>query len=71
MLIIWHTQLDQEQEYQLTRLDLAVHYWPRSRVMRDLELEQTTDWWISFSHCRFGMIWVLRYPRYSQIVYGD
>jgi hypothetical protein len=69
MLIIWHTELVIPLRSELTATDPRVSFWPKGSVIRPED--PVLDWWISFSRAQYGVIWVLRHPDYSEIIYAD
>lgn len=72
MLIIWHSELWVPMQEYLISLDTHASYWPRSYVHTKIyDAAIPLDWWISFSHPKFGIVWMLKYPEYSEIVYKD
>lgn len=69
MLIIWGTKLIIPVQAQLTQLDPWVNFWPRSwSPVEQANAAIPSDWWISFSHPRYGTIWLLKYPEYCRVV---
>jgi len=68
MLLVWHYQLiDQYLEF-LRSIDRRAVYWPRSSIDH---LDYTYEWWISFSSSQSGLVWVMRFPQYSEIIYRE
>lgn len=71
MLIIWNTQLLPVEQQLLVRYDQRVVFWPAS-WMKQMGYNEAIpiEWWISFSMSSAGMLWCMRYPEYSRIVYS-
>ncbi len=61
-----------KEQQQLVVVDPRVAFWPAS-WMKDLGYSQAVpvEWWISFSCTKAGLVWCLRYPEYSRVVYVD
>lgn len=72
MLIIWnHVLLPQDQE-ELYQLDSHVNFWPRSWTHMEIELNiDPKSWWISFSQKGSGLIWIIRRPEHSLVIYKN
>jgi hypothetical protein len=72
MLIVWLTILPPEDQQQITYIDPRAKYWPRNWA-EGLGYNEAIpiDWWISFSQGKYGLIWIMRYPQWSRIVYQD
>jgi hypothetical protein len=72
MLLVWDTLLVPRQQAQLRDIDPRVVFWPRSwqySLVADYAVPR--EWWISFSHSRLGLVWILYYPDHSRVVYRD
>ena len=72
MLLVWSSLLVPQQQAQLRTIDPLVSFWPRGwhySVLADYPVPG--EWWISFSHPQFGLLWILHYPDHSRIIYSD
>lgn len=70
MLVMWQTLLSSVHECELVVLDRRVCYWPCS-WMEGYSDRIAIEWWISFSSSAAGIMWNLKYPEYSRVVYFD
>lgn len=72
MLLVWTTLLVPAQQVQLRDIDPRVHFWPRSwEYSLAINHGVPGEWWISFSHSQYGVVWLLYYPEHSRVVYPD
>lgn len=72
MLLVWTSLLVPQQQAQLRTLDPLVSFWPREwRYSALADYPVPGQWWISFSHTRYGLIWIMYYPDHSRVVYQD
>ena len=72
MLLVWTSLLVPQQQAQLRILDPSVNFWPRSwQYSLVADYAVPGEWWISFSHTRYGLVWILHYPDHSRVVYRD
>lgn len=70
MLIVWTTLLIPRDQQQLQIIDPRVHFWPRAWTPVEVyNAAIPSEWYISFSHNKYGLIWVLKRPEHSRIVY--
>lgn len=72
MLIIWNTLLLPEEQRELVQVDSQVHYWPAC-YMKGIGYNAVVpiEWWISFSRASFGVLWCIKYPIHSRVVYSE
>lgn len=72
MLLVWTTLLVPAQQAELRDIDPRVHFWPRSwQYSMSIDYSVPGEWWISFSHSRYGLIWILHYPENISVIYPD
>lgn len=71
MLVIWNTLLLPKEQLELCAVDPRVKFWPAS-WMKSLGYNEAMpiEWWISFSSQRSGLIWLMRHPGSSRVVYS-
>ena len=70
MLIVWNKELLPRDQQDLCVIDPHATFWPRNWAAPGIYSAcLPTQWWISFSHQRHGMLWVLKYPDYCQVKY--
>lgn len=72
MLLVWNSLLVPRQQAQLRTIDPLVCFWPRSWQHSSIvNYAVPGEWWISFSHTRYGLVWILHYPDHSRVIYRD
>lgn len=72
MLIIWNNELLISDQDLLYAIDQKVRFWPRSWTPIEIENGlDPTSWWISFSKSSFGLLWIVKKPVYSKIIYCE
>lgn len=72
MLIVWNTLLVPDQQDYIHSIDSRAAYWPRSwQFNLTYNRSEISEWWISFSRSQRGLLWVLKYPEYSRVIYFD
>lgn len=61
-----------KDQAQLVVVDPRVVFWPAA-WMKDLGYSSAVpvEWWISFSRSSSGIMWCMRYPEYSRVVYVE
>lgn len=71
MLIIWNTLLLPEYQRELVYVDTRVQYWPACYMKEcGYNVAIPIEWWISFSRVSFGIVWCIKHPEHSKIVYS-
>ena len=68
MLIVWKEFLKEQDRQQLVCLDPYVVYWPCS-YSRSSGVVVPVEWWINFSSCSSGLLWLLDRSESSSLVY--
>lgn len=72
MLVVYLAELRGQDQQHLADIDPAAHYWPRSHTSIELRCTALpSEWYISFSHQRYGCLWVLCYPELTRIIFRD
>lgn len=73
MLILWSTLLLPVEQEILVRYDSNVVYWPAAWMKSGGYNNEAVpvEWWISFSVSSAGIMWCMRYPVSSRVVYAD
>ena len=72
MLLVWTSLLVPQQQAHLRTIDPRVCFWPRSwQYSLIADYAVPAEWWISFSHTRYGLVWILHHPLHSHIIYRD
>lgn len=72
MLIVWHGELIVERQRAIVTLDSRASFWPRAwHYASNYNAAVPSEWWISFSQGKLGLIWTLRWPDHVEIVYRD
>lgn len=60
------------EQRELIVVDPRVVFWPAC-YMKDLGYNQAVpiEWWISFSSGSNGLLWLMRHPEHSRIIYNS
>lgn len=72
MLIVWENKLLISDKDLLHCLDNRVRYWPRSWTPIEIELKvDPSSWWISFSSPNAGLIWMVKKPEFTRVIFNS
>jgi hypothetical protein len=69
MLIVWESLLLPAEQSYIVQIDPRASFWPYRYFSSEYNAAVPIEWWISFSDPGAGIIWILKKPEHSRVIY--
>lgn len=73
MLVLWEYYLKPEDQVFLQGIDPRVNFWPAAwyKGLGIYNHAVPIEWWISFSLSQAGLVWCMKYPQFTRVIYPE